>query len=168
MASIESCCENARMVACSLAEITGRVMQRAERYVAGREVLVNVSQRLSPVTGDPVLLEQMLFELVDNAWKYSTPGSDIKISAVETQNRVVLTVSSSGSEILDYERELIFAKFYRGAVQRSQVEGTGLGLAIARSIADAHLGSIWVDADSGNHAFRVSLPVESYNGGIGQ
>jgi two-component system sensor histidine kinase KdpD len=165
LASIESYCEKAQMLPCSLAEIASRTVSRMQRYLAGREVSVRVSEHLPAVTGDPILLEQMLFELLDNAWKYSPPGTPIGIAASETTLKLLLTVHSSGSEILDYEHELIFAKFYRGAVQRSQVEGTGLGLAIARSIADAHQGSIWVDAEGGGYAFRVSLPIETHNGG---
>jgi two-component system sensor histidine kinase KdpD len=161
---IESWCANPRMAECSLSDVTAAVMLRVARYVTGRNVTVKVSRELPRVAGDAMLLEQMLFEVVDNAWKYSTPGSAIEIEASEAQEKVLLTVRSRGSEILDYERDLIFAKFYRGAVHRSQVEGTGLGLAIARAIADAHHGSIWVDAEAGGHAFTFSLPARKPRG----
>jgi two-component system sensor histidine kinase KdpD len=157
-ARIESHRVNPRIEACSLREITEKVISRLARYLAGRELVIDVRDDLPPVRGDRFLLERMLFEVVDNAWKYSRPGSRIGIEAVARENIVSLTVRSHGDEIAHNERELIFAKFYRGAVHRSLIEGTGVGLAIARAIAEAHQGEIRLESEPGGHAFRFSLP----------
>ncbi len=102
----------------------------------------------------------MLVQVVDNAWKYSAPGARIKITAARSGDSAVLSVHNQGNQIPDDERDRIFAKFYRGAISRSQVEGTGLGLAIAKAIAEAHGGSVWLDSEPDGPAFRFSLPVE--------
>ncbi len=157
-ARIESHRISPRREACSLADITAKVISRLACYLGGRELVVKVSQDLPTIQGDRFLLEQMLYEIVDNAWKYSRPGSSVRIEAFAEADSVILTVRTQGDEISENERELIFAKFYRGAVHRSQIEGTGIGLAVARAIADAHRGSIRLDSEPGGQTFSFSLP----------
>jgi signal transduction histidine kinase len=125
-----------------------------------RDLVVDIPDDLPPIPGDAFLLEQMLMQVADNAWKYSRPGARIRISAVKRGQHVILTVWNQGPRIPEDERQRIFGKFYRGAVGRLQVEGTGLGLAIAKTIAEAHGGSIWLDSEPDGPAFRFSLPVE--------
>jgi two-component system sensor histidine kinase KdpD len=127
-------------------------------YFRGRELVIDLAEDLPSIAGDRFLLEQMLFEIIDNAWKYSKPGSRIEIRGFEEEGNVVLTVTSEGDEIAGNEAELIFAKFYRGTMHRSSIEGTGVGLAVAKAIAEAHDGSIRLDSKAGAHAFRFSLP----------
>jgi two-component system sensor histidine kinase KdpD len=148
-----------RMEECSLADIVGAVTTRVGHYLGNRELAIDVSGELPMVSGDRFLFEQMLMLVIDNAWKYSKPGARIEIIAVESKNDVILTVRNEGSAIPDDERERIFGKFYRGAVNRSRVEGTGLGLAIARAIAEAHGGKIWLKSEPAGPAFQFSLPV---------
>lgn len=157
-ARIESHRASPRFEECSMSDITARVLGRLAHYLAGRELDVNVPEDLPYIPGDRFLLEQMLYEVVDNAWKYSTPGSPIGIEGLRQGTTVVLTVRTRGDEIAGNERDLIFAKFYRGAVHRTSIEGTGVGLAVARAIANAHRGSIRLDSEPGGHAFRFSLP----------
>ena len=165
-ARIESHRASPRIEECSIADIVDKVLARLARHLAGRELVVDIPVNLQTVSGDRFLLEQMFFEVVDNAWKYSTPGSRIRIDASAEGNNIVLTVASQGDEIADNERELIFAKFYRGAVRRSSIEGTGVGLAVARAIANAHRGSIRLDSESGGQSFRFTLPTGNNEGQI--
>ncbi|MGD1071772.1 MAG: ATP-binding protein [Bryobacteraceae bacterium] len=160
LARIEAHQANPRLEPCSLSEIAAIVMARVSRYMARREWIADIPYNLPLIQGDSFLLEQMLMQVVDNAWKYSRPGARIRISAVERDRDVVLTVWNQGAQIPDDERERIFGKFYRGAVNRSQVEGTGLGLAIAKAIVETHGGTIWLDAAPDGPAFRFSLPVD--------
>jgi two-component system sensor histidine kinase KdpD len=157
-ARIESHTVNPRWEECSLAQVTSKVVMRLAGHLRGRELVVDVSESLPSIKGDRFLLEQMVFEVVDNAWKYSRPGSRVSIEGTTEGSSVVLTVRTQGDEIADNERDLIFAKFYRGAVHRSSIEGTGVGLAVARAIVDAHRGSIRLDSEPGGQAFRFSLP----------
>jgi two-component system sensor histidine kinase KdpD len=161
LARIESHRASPRTEKCSIADIVNAVTARVCRYLGNRELAVNVPGGLPMLSGDRFLFEQMLMQVVDNAWKYSKPGSRIEITAAESEDRVILTVRNEGNAIPVNEREQIFAKFYRGTVNHSQVEGTGLGLAIARSIAEAHGGSIWLNSEPAGPAFQFSLPVEA-------
>jgi len=151
--------QNPRMEECSIASIVERVRQRVASYLGGRELLVRIPEDLPSIRGERFLLEQMVMQVVDNAWKYSRPGARIRITASCPGNSLILSVQNEGSQIPDDERERIFARFYRGAAT-SAIEGTGLGLAIARTIAQAHGGSVWLDSEPGGPAFRFSLPVE--------
>jgi two-component system sensor histidine kinase KdpD len=161
LARIEAHQMNPRRERCGFGDIAARVISRVSRYLAGRELIVDIPDDLSPVWGDDFLFEQMLMQVVDNAWKYSRPGALIRITAQESSRRLILTVQNEGRDIPDDERERIFDRFYRGAGNRSRVEGTGLGLPIARAIAEAHGGTIWLDCEPGGPAFRFSLPVDT-------
>jgi two-component system sensor histidine kinase KdpD len=157
---IEAHQANPRVESCSLADIAAIVVARISRYLGKRELIVDIPYNLPPIQGDSFLLEQMLMQVVDNAWKYSRPGARIRIGALAREEDVVLTVWNHGPQIPDDERARIFGKFYRGAVDRSQVEGTGLGLAIAKAIVETHGGTIWLDSEPDGPAFRFSLPVD--------
>jgi two-component system sensor histidine kinase KdpD len=159
LARIEDYRLNPRRETCSVPEIVNAVAERVERHMRGRELDIAIPPELPSLRGDRFLFEQMLMQVVDNAWKYSKPGTPIGISAAQANGRVILTVKNEGNPVPDDERDRIFGKFYRGAVSRSRVEGTGLGLAIAKAIAEAHGGAVWVDTELSGPAFRFSLPV---------
>jgi len=144
---------------CLIPDIVGRVAAKMSRYLGRREFNIDIAEDLPPLTGDSFLLEQMLVQVVDNAWKYSQPGAPIRISAAVSGASIVLTVWNGGSEIPEDERDRIFDRFYRGARDRHRVEGSGLGLSIARTIAEAYQGKIWLDVEPLGPAFRFELPV---------
>jgi len=159
LARIEAHKENPRVETCAVASIVEAVQNRVARYLGGRALIADIPDDLPSLTGDRFLFEQMLMQVVDNAWKYSRPDSRIEISASYKDGAVLLMVRNEGFPIPDDERARIFVKFYRGAANRSQVEGTGLGLPIARAIAEAHGGKIWLDSAQSGPVFRFSLPV---------
>ncbi len=161
MAKIEARRANPITEECSIPEIVRRVASRMSRYLGRREFIIELSEDLPPVMGDSFLLEQMLGQLLDNAWKYSQPGAPVRISTSVSDASVILTVWNQGSEIPEEDRERIFDRFYRGSRDRHRVEGTGLGLAIARTIAEACGGKIWLDAEPMGPAFRLQLPMEA-------
>ena len=113
------------------------------------------------VHGDPDRLRQVFTNLVDNAFRYSPPERPIVIAAISDGATVRVSVSDEGPGIPLGERERVFDRFHRVGVDRStQTGGTGLGLAIARSIVDAHGGSIHAE-DVLPHGCRmvVALPL---------
>jgi two-component system, OmpR family, sensor histidine kinase KdpD len=146
---------------CVIPAIVRSVIAKMSRYFGRREFIIDIQEDLPAVTGDSFLFEQMLAQLVDNAWKYSRPGAPMGITGVVSGSSIVLTVWNEGSEIPEDERERIFDRFYRGSKDRHKVEGTGLGLAIAKAIAEAHKGKIWLDAEPKGTAFRLQLPIEA-------
>ena len=159
LARIESRRANPRVEACSVASIIAGVLGKMKRYLARQIVTVNIPDDLPVVSGDRFLFEQMVTQVLDNAWKYAGAGARIWISARQIDHEIILTVQNEGSQIPDNERGLVFDRFYRGTRNRASIEGTGLGLTIAKTIAEAHAGRVWLDNEPEGPAFRFALPV---------
>jgi two-component system, OmpR family, sensor histidine kinase KdpD len=94
---------------------------------------------------DPELLQLALRQLLDNACKYSVPGSAVTVSIDSQADWVAIRTSNSGSFIRQSERSRIFERFYRGAEARHTAPGSGFGLYVARKIVHAHDGSLKLD-----------------------
>ena len=109
-------------------------------------------------------VRQVLTHLVENAAKYSEPGTSVRVSAERQAMFVDISVADHGPGIDSFEQELIFDKFYRGEKQRSAAAGTGMGLAIAKVLVEAHGGKIGVlsQMEKGS-VFSFTLPI--VNGG---
>jgi len=159
LARLESLGHIAREL-CPVSAIVSNVTTRLARYLDRRRVEVQLPPDLPEVPCDRFLLELMLMQVVENAWKYSRPAARIVISAYRDDDHVGISVWNEGLRIPDYERQRIFDKFYRGVSDRGRTEGSGLGLAIARSIAEAHRGAVWLEDASDGTRFRFRLPLE--------
>ena len=143
-------------------DVVGSALGRLRKETAGRSVHTHIPVELPLVPLDGVLIEQVLFNLLDNALKYSPAGSPIDISARGEQGSVVIEVADRGSGLAEGENEQIFEKLHRGTASKEGGRGAGLGLAIARAIVDAHGGSIWAAArPGGGSLFSFRLPVGS-------
>jgi two-component system sensor histidine kinase KdpD len=139
-------------------EVVGPALARAEDGLTGRDVRVDLPADLPLILVDPVLLEHMLFNLIDNAVKHTPPGVPIEIRAHSDGGWTEIEVADRGSGLPPGGEERVFEKFYRGPAARGI--GMGLGLAICRSIAQIHDGSITAANRAGGGAsFRVRLPV---------
>ncbi len=110
---------------------------------------------------NPVLLEQAVLNLIDNAIKYSQDNSKIEVSAQRIENEVLITVSDQGCGIEKEHLDRIFERFYVVDKGRSRkLGGTGLGLAIVKHIAHVHSGHITVESSPGaGSRFTIKLPV---------
>jgi signal transduction histidine kinase len=112
------------------------------------------------VRGDRDRLRQVLVNLIDNAVKYSPPGDEVHVEALASNGRVLIEVRDRGPGIAPEHQRVIFEKFGRVQVGDQAKPGTGLGLFIARSIAEAHGGTLEVrSAPQRGATFRLSLPV---------
>lgn len=109
---------------------------------------------------DPIRLAQVLWNLLENALKYASSYTSIKVEARWTRNEVLIGVADRGPGIPTDEREKIFQHFYRlEREQRTHTQGSGLGLAICQGIVQAQGGRIWVeDQPGGGSVFRFALP----------
>jgi two-component system sensor histidine kinase KdpD len=146
-----------KKVSLAIDEVIEKVVARAKRHDAGREIRINIRDELPEVDADVVQIDQLLTNLVENAAKFSPPGTAITISAVGGPHVVRVSVADEGSGIPRDLRMRIFEPFERGDDKTS---GTGLGLAIARAVATAHDGRIWVTgAPMGGAMFVFELPV---------
>jgi len=130
----------------------------------GREITVSAPDDLPLVWVDAELIQMVITHLLENAWKYSPPGSPISISARSSEGRVMICVADQGRGIAEEEQSRIFDKFYRGKGEQN-LKGTGMGLAIAREIIDAHGEQIWVVSKPGEGSeFCFSLPIARRGG----
>jgi len=110
---------------------------------------------------DQELLRLAVNQLVENACKYSLPGSTVGIAIERQANFIAIRVSNEGSSIPPNERHHVFERFYRGADARRSTSGTGLGLYVARKIALAHGGALDLDSSEGaggGVTFSLKLP----------
>jgi two-component system sensor histidine kinase KdpD len=138
-------------------ELIGGVLTRMEPALAGREVATSVAPGLPLLSVDPVLFEQVLLNLMDNAIKHTPAGSPIAIGARAVAEGVAIGVADRGPGIPTGSEEAVFEKFHRGA--GAGAPGVGLGLAICAGIVAAHGGTIRAGAREGGGAvFTVVLP----------
>ncbi|MBI2887314.1 MAG: GAF domain-containing protein [Chloroflexi bacterium] len=113
------------------------------------------------VNADPGRVEQVLYNLLDNAVRYSSPGTPIEIGVDLAGDEISISVTDHGEGIPSPDLEHIFEPFYRGATaQRGSTRGVGLGLAICQGIVKAHGGRLWVDSVlTKGSTFIFTLPV---------
>ena len=145
----------------ALEEIVGSALNRLNRSIQNRPVRTQLPSNLPLVWVDAVLLEQVLINLIENAVKYTPPGSPIDISAEKSTIGLQLVVSDYGTGIPQYMEEKIFEKFYSLETETQQ-GGVGLGLALCRAIIEAHGGTMKAVNKSGKTgaAFIMNLPLK--------
>jgi signal transduction histidine kinase len=108
---------------------------------------------------DRDLIELAVRQLVDNALKYSRPGTPIVVHARATDETVNLSVTDAGPGLSPQEQQKIFEKFYRGEAVRHKLAGTGMGLNIVKDIVTAHSGTIHVQSSPNvGTTFIIELP----------
>jgi signal transduction histidine kinase len=121
---------------------------------------MSVTSRIPPVRGDRERLRQLLLNLLSNAVKYTVAGDEVEVTAVNENGAVAVSVTDHGPGIPREEQRLIFEKFGRVNQGGKAKPGAGLGLFIARSIAEAHGGSLEVESEPGAGAtFTLRLPL---------
>ncbi|WP_248352520.1 sensor histidine kinase [Anaeromyxobacter oryzae] len=158
MTRLESGAVSPRREWVPLVEVLGVALSRLERRLAGRPVRVAVPDDLPLLSVDPVLLELLLVNLLENAAKYTPAGSEIDVGAAREGGAVVVEVADRGPGIPRGEEERVFERFRRGS--HPGIAGVGLGLPIARAIAQAHGGRLVASGRAGGGAvFRLTLPL---------
>jgi two-component system sensor histidine kinase KdpD len=144
----------------AMQEVIDEALDESQQVLAQNPVEVRLPEQLPPAVMDATWITKVLRHLLENAVKYSQPGSPIFISSEVKSDRVITSVADRGSGIDDLERSLIFDKFYRGQSQRYRVQGTGMGLAIVKAIVEAHGGRMSVTSQLGHGSvFSFGLPV---------
>ncbi len=129
-------------------DIIGVAVSRFGEPLSTRPLKIEIEPGLPLVPADFALIEQVLVNLLDNALKYSEPGSEIFISARRKGKEIEVVVADRGQGIPPEELGQVFDKFYRLKTSR-QVSGTGLGLTICKDIVEAHGGRIWAENNPG-------------------
>ncbi len=122
---------------------------------------LTLSEHLTPgisVFGNREQLSRLLIILLDNARKYSTPGTETVLKLFPEGKHCIFSVSDCGAEIPPEDLKKIFRRFYRSDEARSSGESYGLGLSIAEGIVQNHKGQIWAESENGINTFFVKLP----------
>ena len=163
MTRLESGAMAPRLEAVDIGDVVGSALRRTARLLSGHRIVLALEGGLPQVALDPVLFEQVLFNLLDNAAKYAPPGAAVTLRAARDGARVHLDVLDEGEGIPEADRERIFDKFYRVRAGDRKRAGTGLGLAICRGFMEAMGGTITAsNRDDRNGArFRLTLPAAS-------
>jgi two-component system, OmpR family, sensor histidine kinase SenX3 len=136
------------------------VLQEIEHPSDRDRFRIVVPAQEPPVFADRELILTAIAQLIDNALKYSAPGSVIDIQLTVKATAVVLSVRSQGLVVSAADRERIFERFYRAPGAQDRSSGTGLGLSIVKTIAAGQHGHVWAEGEPGyGTVFSLSLPV---------
>jgi two-component system sensor histidine kinase KdpD len=139
-----------------IADVSSRTAGRTE----GRRVTVDVEPDLPLLRFDYVEIAQVLLNLIENAAKYTPPGTPIAIGARRAPGAVELFVRDEGPGIPKEHQARLFEKFYRASSPLA-ASGTGIGLAICKGLVESHGGQISVDSAPGEGSvFRFTLPLD--------
>ena len=142
-----------------LEEVVGSALQAVRPPWAADASRLRWPHDLPLVEFDATLIERVLYNLLENATKYTPDGTLIRIAAEVSGDNLVVTVSDQGPGLPKGQQDSIFEKFTRGS-RESATPGVGLGLAISRAIVEAHHGRIWAEANPGGGArFCFTLPL---------
>lgn len=142
-----------------IGEAIDEAVRNSQTALREHQLELAVPPSLPPVRMDVERIGEVVTHLLDNAAKYSPPGTPIRITVQRRDSQIVTSVSDHGPGIDEIEQEMIFEKFYRGRNQRMLIQGTGMGLAIAKTIVELHGGNIGVTSQLGHGSvFYFSLP----------
>jgi PAS domain S-box-containing protein len=141
-------------------DVFGRMIQQSSSH----KFIMDVWSRLPKIYADPVRLEHILRNLLENAVKYSPRDSQITVSIKPEKESLVVAVKDQGVGISLHDQEKLFKPFERlGFSQDITVKGVGLGLLVCKRLVEAHGGRVWVDSEPGRGAtFLFTLPLERY------
>jgi two-component system sensor histidine kinase KdpD len=146
----------------SVADVFEQVLEDSRPVLGEHTVVVEGVDNIPPLLFDRELVRRVIRHLIENAAKYSPPGTAIQVIAEFEGARLSVEVMDKGHGIDEADRPFIFDKFYRGRGLRKRVQGTGMGLAIARALVAAHGGAIELTSrpEQGT-AFTFWIPVET-------
>ena len=164
LAQLESANPNLQLGNVDLPSFFGEVIRDWEKKLAKKQlnVIVDVSPGLPPIRADRARLQEALYNVLDNAVKYSREHGEIRLVARQRDEEIILSVSDDGIGISKEDLPRIFERFYRADKARTaeNIRGTGLGLAIVKHVAQLHSGVVEAESELGKGTtIRVSLPV---------
>ncbi len=146
---------------CNMSKLIYEVIEGFRVKASEKDIYLNIElpDSLPMVLADREQLQRVLNNLLDNAIKYSSEGSEVVIRANEASEYVVCQVQNSGQGIKSKDLPHIFDPFFRGSRGQLKRTGAGLGLAIVKSIVEAHGGKVWVNSEPGEETtFTFTVP----------
>ena len=147
-------------------DLVDGALQRRRNLTADRQARLHLPADLPLLFVDGREIEVVLMNLIENAVKYSDPGTPITVNVEGQGDQVVFSVADQGVGIPAEHLDRIFERFYRVIDEGRRALGTGLGLAICKRIVEAHDGRIWVESTPGiGSRFHFTLPVDGSDPG---
>ena len=139
--------------------LVGDAIQRLDQAVDRERFHIYAPSEEVAIFADRELVLTSIAQLLDNALKYSEPGSPIDVVVMAIDAEVVLTVRNKGLVVSAKDRERVFERFYRAPETQDLPAGTGLGLSIVKRIVEAHHGRVWAKGEANyGTLFSISLP----------
>ena len=138
-------------------DIVNAALERRRRRLSGHQVSLDMDSNLPFIYVDAVLVEQAFGQIVDNAAKYSPPGSPITVAAKRNGHDVVLSVHDEGAGLTAQENAHVGERFFRGARLATTTSGSGLGLWIAKAFVSANGGKIEAASAGADRGTTVSI-----------
>jgi two-component system sensor histidine kinase KdpD len=143
-----------------LSALVDDVLGRLRSVTSRHQVTASVEDELPPVFLDYIEIDEVLANLIENATKYTPPGSEITVRVTREDDDVRVEVADTGPGIPAEALPRLFEPFYRVQREGQTARGTGLGLAVAKGLVDAHGGHIWADNRSeGGASFVFTIPL---------
>ena len=159
LARLESGSLTMRYDEISVNEIVEIALERAAPLLLSHKMEVALDDSLPNLLVDASAISQVLYSLLDNAAKYSSPHSRIFISSEQRSGAMLIRVRDEGRGIPKEFREKVFEKFFRVASSHETRAGIGLGLSIAKGIVEAHGGKIWIEEETNHQGTSVIVSV---------
>jgi two-component system NtrC family sensor kinase len=149
------------MVEVDLKDILTQTISNLEYQISEKmhEVVLSVPDTLPIILGNPLHLQRMVANLIENSIKFTPPMGRINVSCRAESGQLILEVSDNGPGIPLADQSHIFDKFYRGSNLSLVTSGTGLGLSIVKSIVEKHHGRIWLESSPLGTTFTIILPL---------
>jgi len=145
-------------------ETIDMVIGKMKQQIQSRQIVIDCKESIN-VTADRVRVQRILHNLLDNAIKYSDPGTKIEIFARNDGNDVLIGVKDKGIGIPADKQGKLFEPFQRLEPQNIKATGTGLGLVVCRRLVEAHGGRMWVESQTGQGStFQFTLPLSNMGG----
>lgn len=133
-----------------LPELVRKVAIRMEPQASGHNIVVDLPKGMERVFAEPEKVEQVMFNLIGNALKYSPEGGNVEISVKPLKEKAIVSVTDNGMGIDSEQLPYIFDKYHRGGKAAGEgIRGAGLGLYVTKSIVEAHGGRIWAESRDG-------------------
>ena len=142
-----------------LEEVVRKTIDKVGRYSSAHQFVIDLPGMLPPIHADRIRLERILYNLLENAVKYSS-GGEIRVSAGKKARNLVVEVHDQGPGISTEDQARLFQPFQRTKRgDRDGIQGIGLGLLVCRSLVEAHGGKIWLESSPGQGtSFFFTLP----------
>ena len=138
-------------------DIVNSAFEHRRRRLAGYPVTLDLNSNLPIVHVDPAQIEQALVQIIDNAAKYSPPGSPIEVAARPNGQTVMLSVHDRGAGLTPEEKIKVGGRFFRGLRHATTTSGSGLGLWIANAFISANGGKVEVESDGIGRGTTVTI-----------